>query len=133
MKSQDFKIASVEKKAAKRNPYPPFTTSTLQMDASRKLGFSAKQTMQIAQRLYEGVDIGGETVGLITYMRTDGVQIIPEAVAHIRDMISSEYGGTLHAVRARVENQSQERAGSARSHPPDRSEAQAGAGPQVSR
>jgi DNA topoisomerase I len=92
IEKQDFKIASVEKKAAKRNPYPPFTTSTLQMDASRKLGFSAKQTMQIAQRLYEGVDIGGETVGLITYMRTDGVQIIPEAVAHIRDMISSEYG-----------------------------------------
>ncbi|MEQ1651940.1 MAG: type I DNA topoisomerase [Hyphomicrobium sp.] len=90
---QDFIIESVEKKAAKRNPYPPFTTSTLQMDASRKLGYSAKQTMQIAQRLYEGVDIGGETVGLITYMRTDGVQIIPEAVAHIRDVISSEYGG----------------------------------------
>ncbi len=88
----DFKIASVDKKAAKRNPYPPFTTSTLQMDASRKLGFSAKQTMQVAQRLYEGVDIGGETVGLITYMRTDGVQIIPEAVGHIRDMISKEYG-----------------------------------------
>ncbi len=92
IEKQDFKIVSVEKKAAKRNPYPPFTTSTLQMDASRKLGFSAKQTMQIAQRLYEGVDIGGETVGLITYMRTDGVQIIPEAVAHIRDMISAEYG-----------------------------------------
>ncbi len=93
IEKQDFKITSVEKKAAKRNPYPPFTTSTLQMDASRKLGFSAKQTMQVAQRLYEGVDIGGETVGLITYMRTDGVQIIPEAVAEIRNMISSEYGG----------------------------------------
>ena len=65
----------------KRNPYAPFTTSTLQQDASRKLGFSAKQTMQVAQRLYEGVDIGGETVGLITYMRTDGVTIIPEAVS----------------------------------------------------
>lgn len=89
---QDFKIASVEKKSAKRNPYPPFTTSTLQMDASRKLGFSAKQTMQVAQRLYEGVDTGGETVGLITYMRTDGVQIVPEAVSQIRDVISSEYG-----------------------------------------
>ncbi len=89
---QDFRIASVEKKATKRNPFPPFTTSTLQMDASRKLGFSAKQTMQIAQRLYEGVDIGGETVGLITYMRTDGVQIVPEAVSQIRDVISAEYG-----------------------------------------
>jgi DNA topoisomerase-1 len=92
LEGRDFRIASIEKKAAKRNPYPPFTTSTLQMDASRKLGFSAKQTMQIAQRLYEGVDIGGETVGLITYMRTDGVQIVPEAVSQIRDVISAEYG-----------------------------------------
>jgi DNA topoisomerase I len=89
---QDFRVASVEKKAAKRNPYAPFATSTLQMDASRKLGFSAKQTMQIAQRLYEGVDIGGETVGLITYMRTDGVQIVPEAVSQIRDVISAQFG-----------------------------------------
>jgi len=66
-------------------------TSTLQMDASRKLGFSAKQTMQIAQRLYEGVDVGGETVGLITYMRTDGVTIVPEAVNAIRGLIAREY------------------------------------------
>ncbi|MGL4397261.1 MAG: type I DNA topoisomerase [Hyphomicrobium sp.] len=92
IENQNFHVTAVDKKAAKRNPYPPFTTSTLQMDASRKLGFSAKQTMQVAQRLYEGVDIGGETVGLITYMRTDGVQIVPEAVAHIRDVIASEYG-----------------------------------------
>ena len=92
IENQSFRVASVEKKATKRNPYPPFTTSTLQMDASRKLGFSAKQTMQVAQRLYEGVDIGGETVGLITYMRTDGVQIVPEAVSQIRDVISAEYG-----------------------------------------
>jgi DNA topoisomerase-1 len=87
----DFKIVSVDKKGVKRNPYPPFATSTLQMDASRKLGFSAKQTMQLAQRLYEGVDIGGETVGLITYMRTDGVTIIPEAVSAIRGLIAREY------------------------------------------
>ena len=72
-------------------PTPPFMTSTLQMDASRKLGFSAKQTMQIAQRLYEGVDIGGETTGLITYMRTDGVTIVPEAVNAIRGMIAREF------------------------------------------
>ncbi len=85
-----FSVASVEKKAAKRNPFPPFTTSTLQMDASRKLGFSAKQTMNVAQRLYEGVDIGGETVGLITYMRTDGVTIIPEAINAIRGLIARE-------------------------------------------
>ena len=75
----------------KRNPYAPFATSTLQMDASRKLGFSAKQTMQVAQRLYEGVDIGGETVGLITYMRTDGVTIVPEAISAIRGLIAREY------------------------------------------
>ncbi len=87
-----FAVQSIEEKATKRNPYAPFTTSTLQQDASRKLGFSAKQTMQVAQRLYEGVDIGGETVGLITYMRTDGVQIVPEAVATIRDQVSSDYG-----------------------------------------
>ena len=90
----DFKIVSVEKKATKRNPYAPFTTSTLQMDASRKLGYSAKQTMNVAQRLYEGVEIGGETAGLITYMRTDGVQIVPEAVSAIRDVISKEFGKT---------------------------------------
>ena len=87
----EFRIVSVDKKGVKRNPYAPFATSTLQMDASRKLGFSAKQTMQVAQRLYEGVDIGGETVGLITYMRTDGVTIVPEAVNAIRGLIAREY------------------------------------------
>jgi len=88
----NFAVRSIEEKATKRNPYAPFTTSTLQQDASRKLGFSAKQTMQVAQRLYEGVDIGGETVGLITYMRTDGVQIVPEAVETIRTQVSADYG-----------------------------------------
>ncbi len=88
----EFRIVSVEKKAVKRNPYAPFATSTLQMDASRKLGFSAKQTMQVAQRLYEGVDIGGETVGLITYMRTDGVTIVAEAIASIRGAVERNYG-----------------------------------------
>jgi DNA topoisomerase-1 len=86
-----FVVASVEKKAVRRNPAAPFTTSTLQQEASRKLGFSAKQTMQVAQRLYEGVDLAGETVGLITYMRTDGVQIVPEAVAQIRRLVENEY------------------------------------------
>ncbi len=91
IQGQRFAITSVDKKGMKRNPYAPFTTSTLQQEASRKLGFSAKQTMQVAQRLYEGVDIGGETTGLITYMRTDGVQIVPEAVAEIRREIESEF------------------------------------------
>lgn len=87
----EFRVVSVESRDVKRNPYAPFATSTLQMDASRKLGFSAKQTMQIAQRLYEGVDVGGETVGLITYMRTDGVTIVPEAINAIRGLIAREY------------------------------------------
>ncbi|MGE0628327.1 MAG: type I DNA topoisomerase [Hyphomicrobiaceae bacterium] len=87
-----FRVTSVEKKATRRNPFPPFATSTLQMDASRKLGFSAARTMQIAQRLYEGVDLGGETVGLITYMRTDGVTIVPEAISAIRNEIENEFG-----------------------------------------
>src|SRR5256885_14001563 len=82
-----FTIASVEKKAVRRNPYAPFTTSTLQQEASRKLGFSAKQTMNVAQRLYEGVEIDGEVTGLITYMRTDGVTIIPEAIGAIRKLV----------------------------------------------
>jgi DNA topoisomerase I len=87
----EFHVVSVDKKAVKRNPFAPFATSTLQMDASRKLGFSAKQTMQVAQRLYEGVDLGGETVGLITYMRTDGVTIVSEAISAIRGLIAREY------------------------------------------
>ena len=87
-----FTVAAIEKKPAKRSPPPPFTTSTLQQEASRKLGFSAQRTMQAAQRLYEGVDIGGETVGLITYMRTDGVQSAPEAIAEARAVIGGLYG-----------------------------------------
>ncbi|MEO1718627.1 MAG: type I DNA topoisomerase [Pseudomonadota bacterium] len=86
-----FEVASVEKKATRRNPSAPFTTSTLQQEASRKLNFSAKACMQTAQRLYEGVDIAGETVGLITYMRTDGVQIIPEAIATLRAQVEKDY------------------------------------------
>jgi DNA topoisomerase I len=87
-----FTVKSVEARPAKRNPYPPFTTSTLQQEASRKLGFAPAHTMRIAQRLYEGITLDGETVGLITYMRTDGVQIADEAIAAIRKMIGSSYG-----------------------------------------
>ncbi len=87
-----FTIASVEAKPARRNPSPPFTTSTLQQEASRKLGLAPARTMQIAQRLYEGADIGGETVGLITYMRTDGVDMAPEAVAATRALIGKLHG-----------------------------------------
>src|SRR5439155_5888386 len=70
----------------------PFRTSTLQQEASRKLGFSSSRTMQIAQKLYEGVDVGGETVGLITYMRTDGVDMAPEAIAATRNTILKNFG-----------------------------------------
>ncbi|TXN25030.1 type I DNA topoisomerase [Methylobacterium sp. WL9] len=87
-----FQVASVEAKPAKRHPAPPFTTSTLQQEASRKLGMAPAQTMRVAQRLYEGVDIGGETVGLITYMRTDGVDMAPEAIKDARSVIGKEYG-----------------------------------------
>ena len=92
VKGQPFKVDQIESKPARRNPYPPFRTSTLQQEASRKLGFSSSRTMQIAQRLYEGVDIGGETVGLITYMRTDGVDMAPEAVASTRNAILKNFG-----------------------------------------
>ncbi|WP_374388964.1 type I DNA topoisomerase [Brevundimonas sp.] len=85
----DFTISSVEKKPVRRNPAPPFTTSTLQQEAARKLGFSAQRTMQAAQKLYEGVD---ETGGLITYMRTDGVQTTPEGIAQAREVIGKEFG-----------------------------------------
>ncbi|MFD2055967.1 type I DNA topoisomerase [Mesorhizobium calcicola] len=87
-----FKSVSVEAKPTKRNPGPPFTTSTLQQAASSGLGFSASRTMQVAQRLYEGMEIGGETTGLITYMRTDGVQMAPEAISAARDAIVKEFG-----------------------------------------
>jgi DNA topoisomerase I len=91
IKGGSFAVAKVDKKAVRRNPAAPFTTSTLQQEASRKLGFSAKQTMNVAQRLYEGIDLDGETVGLITYMRTDGVQIIPEAVSEIRELVENDF------------------------------------------
>lgn len=92
LKASSLEIASVKAKSVQRRPYAPFATSTMQMDAARKLGFSARQTMQVAQKLYEGIDIGGETVGLITYMRTDGVQIIPEAINEARRVIGEDYG-----------------------------------------
>jgi DNA topoisomerase-1 len=88
----DFSVATIERRRVRRNPNPPFTTSTLQQEASRKLGFGAQQTMRVAQQLYEGVDIGGETVGLITYMRTDGVQMAREAIHGIRDHVKSAFG-----------------------------------------
>ncbi|MQX35555.1 type I DNA topoisomerase [Roseospira navarrensis] len=88
-----FTVGKVERKTTKRNPAPPFTTSTLQQEASRKLYFSASRTMSVAQRLYEGITLGGETVGLITYMRTDGVQMAPEAIQATRAAVERDFGG----------------------------------------
>ncbi|WP_293796366.1 type I DNA topoisomerase [uncultured Bosea sp.] len=87
-----FTVSEVEAKPVKRHPQPPFQTSTLQQEASRKLGLAPARTMQLAQRLYEGVDIGGETVGLITYMRTDGVDMDGSAIAAARRVIGKEFG-----------------------------------------
>ena len=86
-----FAVSEIDSRQVRRNPFPPFTTSTLQQEASRKLGLAASRTMQIAQRLYEGVELAGETVGLITYMRTDGVAIASEAIAAARQLIAGEF------------------------------------------
>jgi DNA topoisomerase-1 len=85
-------VIGVERKQRRRNPAPPFTTSTLQQEAARKLGFSAQKTMRVAQQLYEGVDIGEGAVGLITYMRTDSLNLAQEAIGQIRDVIVQLYG-----------------------------------------
>ena len=97
----DYRVRSVEAKPVKRNPPPPFTTSTLQQEASRKLGFAAARTMQVAQRLYEGAEFDGETVGLITYMRTDGVDIAPEAIEATRSKIGADFGDRYLPAKAR--------------------------------
>ena len=102
LKAAGFTVASVEHREVRRNPFPPFTTSTLQQEASRKLGFGASRTMSVAQRLYEGIDLDGDTVGLITYMRTDGVAIAPEAIAAARRLIGDEFGGRYLPEQPRV-------------------------------
>ncbi|MGG6428832.1 type I DNA topoisomerase [Acetobacter ghanensis] len=92
VEAEELSVRSIERRKVRRNPQPPFTTSTLQQEASRKLGMSAQTTMRTAQQLYEGMDLGGETVGLITYMRTDGVTMAQEAVHAIRSHIGSKIG-----------------------------------------
>jgi DNA topoisomerase-1 len=87
-----LQVLSVDRKQRKRNPAPPFTTSTLQQEAARKLGFSAQKTMRVAQQLYEGVDTGEGAVGLITYMRTDSLNLAQEAIGQIRDVVVQLYG-----------------------------------------
>lgn len=97
-----LKVEKVEKKQRKRNPAPPFTTSTLQQEASRKLGFGAQKTMRTAQRLYEGIDIGDGQTGLISYMRTDSVTLSNEALEDIRKLIAQKYGAESLPEEARV-------------------------------
>ncbi len=92
LRAPGFAVSEIDSRQVRRNPFPPFTTSTLQQEASRKLGLAASRTMQIAQRLYEGIDLAGETVGLITYMRTDGVAISAEATTAARQLIGTDFG-----------------------------------------
>jgi DNA topoisomerase I len=92
LENKNYKVESIIRKNTRRRPYPPFITSSLQQEASRKLGFSTKRTMQVAQKLYEGVAINDEVQGLITYMRTDGVYVDPEAIGNARNYIQSNYG-----------------------------------------
>jgi DNA topoisomerase-1 len=102
LKKQNFNVSAIQKKQQKRSPAAPFITSSLQQEASRKLGFSAKKTMQVAQKLYEGIEIGGETIGLITYMRTDGVTLSGEAIDNIRSLIHTKYGDQYLPASPRV-------------------------------
>ncbi len=102
IESRTFSVGSVERKKVRRHPSPPFTTSTLQQEASRKLYFAARKTMQVAQRLYEGVAIGGETVGLITYMRTDGVQMANEAIHACRALVGQKFGDAFVPDKPRI-------------------------------
>jgi DNA topoisomerase I len=95
-------VVSIERKQRRRNPSPPFTTSTLQQEAARKLGYSAQRTMRLAQQLYEGVDFGDGSIGLITYMRTDSLNLAAEAVREMREVIVHEYGKEAVSEEARV-------------------------------
>ena len=103
-------VHKIEKKQVRRNPSPPFITSSLQMEASRKLGFGATKTMRVAQQLYEGTEIGGETVGLITYMRTDGVNLSSEAIEACRKTIASLYGDKFVPEKPRIYQSKQKNA-----------------------
>lgn len=109
IKGGNYTVKTIEKKQVRRHPYPPFITSTLQQEASRKLRFSATKTMRTAQKLYEGVEINGETTGLITYMRTDGVTLSGEAIGSIRTLIKNKFGDTYlpeapRAYKSKVKN-----------------------------
>jgi len=97
-----FTVSDIQKKKSKQNPSPPFITSTIQMEAARKLGFTARKTMQIAQKLYEGEEVDGERVGLITYMRTDSIMLSEEAIEDVRSHIQHQFGGEYLPSKPRV-------------------------------
>ena len=121
LQGSSWVVREVKQTERQRNPAPPFTTSTLQQDASRKLGFTARQTMAVAQQLYEGVPIAsGESVGLITYMRTDSVTVAESAIAEVRQTIEERYGKPVRAGRAaRLPHQEPAGPGGPRGDPPD--------------
>jgi DNA topoisomerase-1 len=123
-----LRVLAIDRKQRRRNPAPPFTTSTLQQEAARKLGFNARRTMRLAQQLYEGVEIGAEgSVGLITYMRTDSVSLAAEAVSELRAGRSQALRpGKRRRRSARLQDQIKECTGSARVDPADVSRDHAG-------
>ena len=100
--NKKYQVENITKKETKRHPYPPFTTSSMQQEAARKLGFSASKTMMIAQKLYEGVEINGSLQGLITYMRTDSIDVTKEAIVDVRDAIASSYGNRYLPASANI-------------------------------
>ncbi len=102
VEAEVFSISDVQKKQARQQPSPPFITTTLQMDAARKLGFTARKTMQLAQKLYEGVEVDGEPVGLITYMRTDSVSLSADSIVEMRQHISQQFGAEYLPEKPRV-------------------------------
>ena len=102
IKNSKFTVGTITKKEAKRNPYPAFTTSTMQIESSRKLGLSVNQTMRTAQKLYEGTEIKGETTGLITYMRTDSVVMSNDAINQIRNFVTDNYGPNYLPEKPRI-------------------------------
>lgn len=105
LKQSQFVISAIKRKARRQSPPPPFTTSKLQQEASRALGFTVKKTMMIAQKLYEGIEVNGETTGLITYMRTDSTRVSEEAIAEVRDFIGQTYKPEYLPKSARVAKQ----------------------------
>ena len=102
IKNSKFTVGTITKKETKRNPYPAFTTSTMQIESSRKLGLSVNQTMRTAQKLYEGTEIKGETTGLITYMRTDSVVMSNDAINQIRNFVTDNYGSNYLPEKPRI-------------------------------